>query len=128
VTAVQERLKLTVVVLDNAGFRSIHALALGNAGASIGNEFEHRVDFVANARSMGCAAALASTSAELRDALERARAGAHTTVIVCPTEPGRSLLGSDAFWDLGVPEVASDPATERLTAEHLERAAAQRRL
>jgi 3D-(3,5/4)-trihydroxycyclohexane-1,2-dione acylhydrolase (decyclizing) len=128
VTAVQERLKLTVVVLDNAGFMSIHALALGTTGGSIGNEFEHRVDYVANARSMGCAAVLASTRAELRDALNRARAGAETTVIVCPTEPGRSLLASGAFWDLGVPEVALDPATERLTAEHLERAAAQRRL
>ena len=39
VTAVQEGLKLTVVVLDNGGYQSINRLALGNTGASAGNEF-----------------------------------------------------------------------------------------
>jgi 3D-(3,5/4)-trihydroxycyclohexane-1,2-dione acylhydrolase (decyclizing) len=84
------------------------------------------VDYVANARSMGCAAVLAATPEELHGALEEARGGAQTTVIVCPTEPGRSLLSSGAFWDLGVPEVSADPTTERLAAEHVERSAAQR--
>jgi 3D-(3,5/4)-trihydroxycyclohexane-1,2-dione acylhydrolase (decyclizing) len=123
VTAVEERLKLTVVVLDNAGYRSIARLA---DGASPGNAFAASVDYVANARSMGCAAVLARTAAELREALADARAGDDTTVIVCPTEPGRSLLASGAFWDLGMPEVADDEAVARRTAEHLEARAAQR--
>jgi 3D-(3,5/4)-trihydroxycyclohexane-1,2-dione acylhydrolase (decyclizing) len=125
VTAVEERLKLTVVVLDNAGYRSIAALA---DGAAPGNAFQTPVDYVANARSMGCAAILAATADELRDALAAARGGDATTVIVCPTEPGRSLLSSGAFWDLGVPEVAEDEALSRRTADHLEARAAQRYL
>jgi 3D-(3,5/4)-trihydroxycyclohexane-1,2-dione acylhydrolase (decyclizing) len=124
VTAVEERLRLTVVVLDNAGYRSIAALA---DGAAPGNSFQTPVDYVANARSMGCAAVLATTADELRDALAAAR-GDSTTVIVCPTEPGRSLLSSGAFWDLGVPEVAEDEAMRRRTADHLEARAAQRYL
>jgi 3D-(3,5/4)-trihydroxycyclohexane-1,2-dione acylhydrolase (decyclizing) len=124
VTAVEERLKLTVVVLDNAGYRSIAALA---GGAAPGSAFEAPVDYVANARSMGCAAVLARTGDELRAALADARAGSDTTVIVCPTEPGRSLLPSGAFWDLGVPEVADDAAVQRRTAEHLEARAARQR-
>jgi 3D-(3,5/4)-trihydroxycyclohexane-1,2-dione acylhydrolase (decyclizing) len=134
VTAVQEDLKLTVVVLDNGGYGSINALALGNTGASAGNEFRRRdgerlaIDYAANAASMGCEAAVATTPDELREALARARSGERTTVIVCPTEPGRSLLGAGAFWDLGVPLEASDPATRRLAEDHRKRAAAQRHL
>ena len=57
-----------------------------------------------------------------------ARDGDASTVIVCPTEPGRSLLSSGAFWDLGVPEVADDEAVRRRTADHLEARVAQRYL
>ena len=139
VTAVQEGLKLTVVVLDNGGYQSISRLARGSTGATVGNEFRHRgadgrlpdgepvhVDYVANARSMGCEAVEARTPEQLRDALAAARAGEATTVIVCPTAPLRSLLASGAFWDLGVPHVAASEQTRALTADHLDAAAAQR--
>jgi 3D-(3,5/4)-trihydroxycyclohexane-1,2-dione acylhydrolase (decyclizing) len=141
VTAVQEDLKLTVVILDNGGYQSINGLALGHAGTAAGNEFRRRgadgrfpdgerlaVDYVANARSMGCEAVLAATVDELDAALRGARDGDATTVIVCPTDPDRGLLSAEAFWDLGVPEVADDETTRRRTAEHLARAKAQRRL
>jgi 3D-(3,5/4)-trihydroxycyclohexane-1,2-dione acylhydrolase (decyclizing) len=135
-TAAQEGLKVTVLVLDNGGYQSISRLARGSTGTTTGNELIGRrpgerlldgeplaIDYVANARSLGVAATLARSGGELRAALAEARASDGTTVIVCPTEPLRSLLPSGAFWDLGVPEVASDPAVERLTAEHLARRA-----
>jgi 3D-(3,5/4)-trihydroxycyclohexane-1,2-dione acylhydrolase (decyclizing) len=125
VTAVQERLKLTVVVLDNGGYQSINALA---GEGSVRSDFEAPVDFVANARSMGCEAVLATTADELRDALVAAHRGDATTVIVCPTERGRFLLPSGAFWDLGMPEVAADAATRRRSADHVEARLAQRHL
>jgi 3D-(3,5/4)-trihydroxycyclohexane-1,2-dione acylhydrolase (decyclizing) len=124
-TAVKERLKLTVVLLDNGGYRSIDALA-GDSGPR--SDFQAPVDYVANARSMGCEAVLAQTSDELRDALAAARAGHATTVVVCPTEPRRALLASGAFWDLGVPEVAADEATRRRMVDHADARAAQRHL
>jgi 3D-(3,5/4)-trihydroxycyclohexane-1,2-dione acylhydrolase (decyclizing) len=120
VTAAEEGLKLTVVLLDNGGYRSIEALGPGSAA------FGSAVDYVANARSMGCSAVPATTVDELGVALAAARAGDATTVIVCPTEPGRSLLPSGAFWDLGVPEVAADEATLQRSADHLDARAAQR--
>jgi 3D-(3,5/4)-trihydroxycyclohexane-1,2-dione acylhydrolase (decyclizing) len=133
-TAVQESLKLTVLVLDNGGYQSIDRLAVGNAGIGVGNEFRVRgddgllpdgerigVDFVANAASMGCRALLAATEDELRSALAEARRGSETTVIVCPTDPAGALPASGAFWDLGVPEVARSPEVERLSAEFAER-------
>ena len=139
VTAVQEGLKLTVLVLDNGGYQSISRLARGSTGATVGNEFRARgtngrlpdgelveVDFVANARSMGCEAVEAETREELEAALAEARAATRPTVIVCRTAPLRSLLPSGAFWDLGVPHAATSQQTQELVAEHLRAAAAQR--
>jgi 3D-(3,5/4)-trihydroxycyclohexane-1,2-dione acylhydrolase (decyclizing) len=141
-TAAQERLRLTVVVLDNGGYQSISRLALGSTGTSVGNEFRARggdgrlpdgppvrVDIAANARSMGCAGVVAATADELRAALAGARDRRdRPTVIVCPTAPGRSLLPSGAFWDLGVPEAATSGETRARTAAHLEARRAQRYL
>lgn len=138
-TAIQEGLKLTVIVLDNGGYQSISHLALTNTGATVGNEFRSRadgeriaggppvsVDFVSNAMSMGCDAVLAATPEQLHEALSAARRSDRTHVIVCPTAADRSLLSSGAFWDLGVPEVTSNQETARRAADHAERSRAQR--
>ncbi|HEY1853324.1 MAG TPA: 3D-(3,5/4)-trihydroxycyclohexane-1,2-dione acylhydrolase (decyclizing) [Solirubrobacterales bacterium] len=139
VTAVQEGLKLTVVILDNGGYQSIQALALGNTGSGAGNEFRRRsedgrlptgeplgVDYVANAASMGCRTAAVGSVDELALALREARAGEATTVIVCNTRGDGALPPSGVFWDLGVSEVATSAETTALSEEHLARRASQR--
>jgi len=139
VTAAQEHLKITVVVLDNGGYQSINHLSLANAGVSAGNEFRERdpgarlpdgaritVDYAASARSLGCDAVTATTVTDLAAALERARASDRATVIVCPTAPDRPLLASGAFWDLGVPQIAADPQTQDRAAGHQARSLLQR--
>jgi 3D-(3,5/4)-trihydroxycyclohexane-1,2-dione acylhydrolase (decyclizing) len=126
VTAVQEGLRLTVVLLDNGGYQSIRRLALSGTGASLGNEFGVAVDYAANARSLGCDAVTATSLAELRAALASARGADRTTVIVCPIDRDGAVLASGAFWDLGVPEVAADAVTRERTREHVERRRAQR--
>ena len=126
VTAGQENWKLTVVVLDNAAFGSIDALARGKTGVSVGNEFVARsdgrplgVDYAANAESFGCSGRRAEDAGALAAALAEAREGDVTTVIHCPTAPGRPLPDSGAFWDLGVPEEAADESVRALAAAHL---------
>jgi 3D-(3,5/4)-trihydroxycyclohexane-1,2-dione acylhydrolase (decyclizing) len=106
-------------------YGSIDGLARSKCGASIGNRFERRadgrrlaIDYAAAADSFGYRGRRADDRVALRAALAEARAGDVTTVIHCPTAPDRPLLGSGAFWDLGVPEVARDPDVERLHAEH----------
>jgi 3D-(3,5/4)-trihydroxycyclohexane-1,2-dione acylhydrolase (decyclizing) len=133
VTAAQEDLKLTVVVLDNGAYGSIDQLALTKTGVSVGNRFERRdgapvsVDIAAVAEGFGCRGVRADDAAGLARALAEARAGDATTVIHCPTVPGRPLLDSGAFWDLGVPETARDAPVRALADRHLrERAARQR--
>jgi 3D-(3,5/4)-trihydroxycyclohexane-1,2-dione acylhydrolase (decyclizing) len=120
VTAVQEGLKITVVIIDNGGYGSIDGLATGRTGGSVGNMFRARgvdgrfpdgervvVDFVENARSMGCAAVSVGSADALLEALAGARANDGPSVIVCPVE-GRALLDAGAEWVVGVAEVDSD--------------------
>jgi 3D-(3,5/4)-trihydroxycyclohexane-1,2-dione acylhydrolase (decyclizing) len=117
--------KLIVVLCDNGGYAVIERLQRAQGGASFNNMWETtrvaeqvRVDFVAHARSLGCAAESVSTIAELEDAFERARAADRTSVIVVPTEPQAWSEGG-AFWEVGVPEV-SDREAVRAAREALE--------
>jgi 3D-(3,5/4)-trihydroxycyclohexane-1,2-dione acylhydrolase (decyclizing) len=130
VTAVQEGLKVTVVVFENHGYQSIHALQRGRIGRSFGLEFRHRdaasgllsgesveIDIAANARSMGAAAFTAETAEEVAQALTAARAQEGPAVVVIRTEPWRLLLGSECWWDVGVPSVTTRPDTDKAVAE-----------
>jgi 3D-(3,5/4)-trihydroxycyclohexane-1,2-dione acylhydrolase (decyclizing) len=134
-TAVQEGLKLTVVVLDNGGFGSIDALAREGSGTSVGNRFtladgsRLQADYAGLATSLGCTGVRAEDAASLERALAQARAGDATTLIHCPTHDGE-VPPSGAFWDLGVPEVAHEPSVRRLLvhARDRRRAARQRRV
>ncbi len=123
-TAVQEGLKVTVVVLINHGYQSIHGLQETSVGLSFANEFRFRdaetnqlsgdfidVDFAANARSFGCVAFEARTEEELLEALTAARKESGPVVIATRIDPRRGLLDSGAWWDLGVPEIAEREST-----------------
>jgi len=117
----------------NGGYASIGALQRASGLPALGTRFVHHadrvpleVDYVANARSLGCEAVAAGDAEQLAAALRAARASSRATVVVCRVDPDAATPPSGAFWDLGVPRVSTDPRTERLTAEHLERAAAQR--
>jgi 3D-(3,5/4)-trihydroxycyclohexane-1,2-dione acylhydrolase (decyclizing) len=131
VTVVQEGLKVTVVLIDNHGYQSIHALQRGRIDRSFGLEFRRRgsggltgeyvaVDYVANARSYGCAAFEADTPEEVERALEDARRQPLTCVIVCRTEPRRLSLDSECWWDVGVAEVSTRPETVAAAARSAE--------
>jgi 3D-(3,5/4)-trihydroxycyclohexane-1,2-dione acylhydrolase (decyclizing) len=116
VTALQEGLKLTIVLVDNGGYQCIHGLQRGCGGRSFGNEFRARVDgrlggdtlgidYAANARSLGAAAWRATTAAELRAALAAARAEPRTCLVHVPVEP--RAVPSSAWWDVPSAEVSA---------------------
>ncbi|MEO6001591.1 MAG: 3D-(3,5/4)-trihydroxycyclohexane-1,2-dione acylhydrolase (decyclizing) [Opitutus sp.] len=112
VTAVQEGLKITIVLNDNHGYGCIHNLQRGSGGRSFGNEFRSRsdktarlegealpVDFAKNAESLGAVTFRASTASELRAALIAARREARTVMIYVPIRADTSLPGY-AWWDV----------------------------
>jgi 3D-(3,5/4)-trihydroxycyclohexane-1,2-dione acylhydrolase (decyclizing) len=131
VTAVQEELKITVVLSENHGYQCIRRLQLGRAGHSFGNEFRTRdratnrldgdyvsVDFAKNAESFGARTWHVFTRDELRAALRAARQETRPCVIVVETEKYRNLPPSGVWWDVAVAEVSDDPATQKLRAEY----------
>lgn len=141
VTAVQERQKIVVVVIDNRGNQCIWPLqaAKGGPDAEFGTQLRERsktsgrldgpivdVDLAANAASMGCAAWTATTIDEFKSALAEARATDRPAVIVARVEPWRYLTGTGAFWDVGVPMTSQRPGNIAGTAEHLKGRARQR--
>ena len=118
VTAVQEGLKITLILVENHGFQSIHALQRAKTGRSFGLEFRTRagdgltgqfvaVDFVANAASYGCATYEARTGEELAAALAAARSEQRVSVVVVHVDPLRLTLSSECWWDVGVAEVSA---------------------
>lgn len=136
-TAIQEGLKVTVVLVVNHGYQSIHGLQTGKVGESFGNEFRYRehdrldgsylpLDFAANARSFGCAVFEAASEDAFREALRAAGEQEGVAVVVTEVEPRRGLLDGGAWWDLGVAEVSENPATQAIAAEHARDARAQR--
>jgi 3D-(3,5/4)-trihydroxycyclohexane-1,2-dione acylhydrolase (decyclizing) len=115
VTAVAERLRMTVVVVDNHGFQCILALQRSVGVPDFGNELRFRdpgrnrltgpyvpVDFRAHAEAMGALAFHAGTPTEIRVALDRAREHDGVTVIVVPADPEDRMPGFESWWDVPV--------------------------
>jgi 3D-(3,5/4)-trihydroxycyclohexane-1,2-dione acylhydrolase (decyclizing) len=120
VTAVQERVKITIVLLDNHGFASIGGLSQSVGSAGFGTRYRYRnpstgeldgevlpVDLAENAASLGAHVIRAGTLAELRSALAAAKAGPRTTVIVVPVDRESRIGGYESWWDVPVAEVST---------------------
>jgi 3D-(3,5/4)-trihydroxycyclohexane-1,2-dione acylhydrolase (decyclizing) len=138
VNALQEGLKVTVVISENHGYQSIQRLQLWRHGRMFGNEFRARhngrlegdyirLDLAKAAEGLGARTWRVETPGALRAALEAARGERNACVIVCETEPHRYLPGSEVWWDVAPPEVSSDPEVrERRREYEKERAELQR--
>jgi 3D-(3,5/4)-trihydroxycyclohexane-1,2-dione acylhydrolase (decyclizing) len=112
VTAVQEGLKLVVVLVQNHGFASIGGLSESVGARRFGTRYRYRdggllpVDLAANAASLGADVLRASTVKEFREALTRAREAPRTTVVHVETDPMLPAPDSQAWWDVPVAEVS----------------------
>lgn len=125
VTAMQENLKLTLVISENHGFQSIRSLQMLRAGRSFGNEFRSRdveknrlegaymkIDFAQNAASFGAKSWHVTTPEGVRHALREARDESGTCVIVVDVEPHHYLPDSGVWWDIPAAESSGDPETQ----------------
>ena len=86
VTAVQEGVKINILLFDNGGFGCINNLQMGNGINSACTEFRYRkgdekipkgeylsIDFAKSAEAYGFKSYTARTMNELRDALEKSK-------------------------------------------------------
>jgi len=130
VTAVQEGLKLTLVLCDNHGYGCIHGLQRGCGGNSFGNEFRERtgtagrlegppvaVDYMKSAESLGATAIRANTPQELRDALAQAKRTSGVVMIYVEV-PADVRLPGYSWWDVPVSATSKVPAVRQVRAAY----------
>jgi len=131
VTAVQERIKITVLLIDNHGYSSISGLSESLGSGGFGTWLRSRgpdsdalegpnleVDFLANAASLGVKARRASTLKELEAALRHARQEDAVNVIVVETDGRQRLGGYESWWDVPVAEVSEMESVQRARADY----------
>ena len=124
VTSIQEGVKLTIVLLDNDGYKSIGALSrsLGQSGFGTRYAFPHEgslpgdeladqaerlpVDLAANAESLGAHVIRCNSYDDVVTALTTARSGNRTTVIYVRNDRLEGVPGYDSWWDVPVAEVS----------------------
>jgi 3D-(3,5/4)-trihydroxycyclohexane-1,2-dione acylhydrolase (decyclizing) len=120
VTAVQEGMKLNVVLVQNHGFASIGELSESLGSQRFGTRYRYAgtdetlpVDLAANAASLGADVIDARTIDEFESALRTARASSRTTVVQVHTDPLVPAPSSEAWWDVPVAEVSELESTRR---------------
>jgi 3D-(3,5/4)-trihydroxycyclohexane-1,2-dione acylhydrolase (decyclizing) len=119
VTAIQEGVKLNIILLNNYGFSSIGGLSQALGSGGFGTDYRARraesgqldggrleVDFAANAESLGAHVIRAVTRDDLQQALNEARQHERTTVIVIEVDKEVRVPGYESWWDVPVAEVS----------------------
>jgi 3D-(3,5/4)-trihydroxycyclohexane-1,2-dione acylhydrolase (decyclizing) len=131
VTAVQERLDITIVLFDNDGFASIGGLSESVGSGGFGTRYRQRnpasgeldgeilpVDLAANAASLGAKVWRANTIAAFRDALAATTGAPGVAVIVVPVDRESRVGGYDSWWKVPVAEVSSSEAVRDARAAY----------
>ncbi len=151
VTAVQEGVKLIVLLWDNSGFKSIGSLSRslglggfgtrfieredgvlvgdvpGVSGVSDGKEVKTLpIDFAMNARSLGCNVIECATRDDYVEALQAAKAADRTTVVVIKNDRLHGVPGYESWWDVAVPEVSTLDSVRAAREEYEEMRAKER--
>ncbi|MFE0653177.1 3D-(3,5/4)-trihydroxycyclohexane-1,2-dione acylhydrolase (decyclizing) [Streptomyces sp. NPDC059534] len=142
VTAVQERLPLRLVILQNHGYASIGGLSEAVGAERYGTDYRHRdadggftgpplpVDLGANAASLGMRVLRPRTVRDLREALTDARATTVPTCVYVETETPDTVSGpppAQAWWDVPVAETSTRPSAVKAREEYDRHVTARRR-
>jgi 3D-(3,5/4)-trihydroxycyclohexane-1,2-dione acylhydrolase (decyclizing) len=144
VTAVQERVPIRLVLVDNHGYASIGALSRSVGSNGFGTI--HRssanghlpvdgedvtpplpVDLAMSVQALGVPVTRASTLEELRDALEDMRGASGPTCVYVETDRFQGVPSFDGWWDVPVAEVAEQPSVQEARAAY-EQARTRQRL
>jgi len=129
VTAVAERVKIIVVLVQNHGYASIGSLAEASGNGRFGTSFRYReadgrdgdilpVDLAANAASLGAKVLTPRTIGELADALKEARESDQPVVIHVETDPAEYVTIGGAWWDVAVAEVSTSESVQQARADY----------
>jgi 3D-(3,5/4)-trihydroxycyclohexane-1,2-dione acylhydrolase (decyclizing) len=125
VTALQEGIKLIIVLVDNHGFKSIGGLSRSLGTDGFGTQYRFRkngslgldsdkapgavlpIDLSANAASLGAEAVRVSGIDQLRKALQNAKHATRTSVICVEADRYETVPDNESWWDVPVAEVST---------------------
>jgi 3D-(3,5/4)-trihydroxycyclohexane-1,2-dione acylhydrolase (decyclizing) len=113
VTAAEQGVRITCVLIDNYGYGSIGGLSRSLGSEGFGTHRFVGVELEANARSLGAEAVRVRTLGELRHALAEAPGQAHSTVIVIECDPLIGVPSYESWWDVPVAEVSEQLPVEQ---------------
>ncbi len=143
VTSVQEGYKLTIVLMDNSGFKSIGALSRSIGSQGFGTRYVYPeqnglpgdtaenvqtlpVDLAANARSLGAHVIECDTYDDFVAALNKAKEIDRTTVIYIQNDRYEGVPGYESWWDVPVAEVSQMHTVQAAREEWEENRAKER--
>ena len=135
VTSIQEGYKLTIILMDNNGYKSIGALSrsLGSQGFGTRYVFPENnhlpddtaesvktlpIDLAANARSLGAHVIQCETYKDFLTALETAKGIDHTTVIYVQNDRYVGVPGYESWWDVAIAEVSEIDSVKKARADY----------
>jgi 3D-(3,5/4)-trihydroxycyclohexane-1,2-dione acylhydrolase (decyclizing) len=126
VTAVQEGVKLILVLVDNHGFASIGSLSESVGSGGFGTQRDVPIDLAANAESLGAAVVRVQTVEELREGLAGARAADGTVAVCIEVDRDESVPDYESWWDVPVAEVSRMETVNAAREEYEQGRRAQR--
>jgi 3D-(3,5/4)-trihydroxycyclohexane-1,2-dione acylhydrolase (decyclizing) len=145
VTSIQEGYKLTIVLVDNAGFASIGALSRSVGSRGFGTQYRYRkngslgldteeqtgemlpVDLANNAESLGARVIRTKDISKLKDALTEAKDADRTVVIYVSVDRYEGVPNYESFWDVPVAEVSEMESVVAARKEYAANKQAERR-
>ena len=135
VTSIQEGHKLTLIMFDNKGYKSIGGLSRSMGQEGFGTRYvkprdgalpsdadgedveELPVDLAANARSLGAHVIECATYDEFVKALEEAKHTDRTTMIYTQNDRYVGVPGYESWWDVHTAEVSEMDAVQEARKE-----------
>ncbi len=129
-TAVQEGVKLIIVLVDNFGYKSIGSLSRSIGQSGFGTRYAYPdkdmmatddigmdarqlpIDLAKNAESLGAEVIRCKTRNDLVAALKQAKLNNHTTVIHIENDRYQDLPGYGSWWDVPIAEVSEMPSVK----------------
>lgn len=118
ITALQEGIKINVMLFDNSGFGCINNLQMENGSGSYGTEFRTKdnqvmnIDYAKVAEGYGAKVYHANTKEELIEALEDAKQQECSTLIEMKVLPKTMTDGYEGWWHVATAEVSKSDSVQ----------------
>ena len=130
VTAIQEGIKINIILFNNHGFDCIDNLQISQGIPHFGCQFRYRtnksdrldgevlpIDFAMNAQSYGCQSWSVSSAEAFEVAFKEAKNSPVSTLIEVHTAPKSMTHGYSTWWRVGTPEVSPKKAVVNAAKE-----------